>query len=331
MASDGSEPPDPTKGSSLYSASSPIWVGFGTTIIKAKAWKSGRGPSAVTLATYNVRLPVHSIVRTLPAGYLPAVPMTVRIDVVPDPITTAWSLGEEPPAGWTVSGIDQGGTWDGTAKKIKWGPFADATTRTLTYQVTPPFSESGSKTFIGNGTMQGQPVPASGDITLPRLSDAAPPQVVSITRLDASPTSATTARYAVTFSEPVAGASPSNLYLVSSGLTGPLAERLCGRPDRLHGDPQTPARAPDGCGWGLHSAGSVIQDAAGNTLSGAFDGETYFVDRVAPTFGALGVTPSPARLGTAVQIQFTASEGLQTSPTVTVNGAGAPIILATPA
>lgn len=50
--------------------------------------------------------------------------------------------------------------------------------------------------------------------------DTTPPTVVSVTRLDANPTSATTVRFLVTFSESVSGLDASNFQLATSGITG---------------------------------------------------------------------------------------------------------------
>ena len=44
---------------------------------------------------------------------------------------------------------------DPTNRKVKYGPFSDDTARTLTYQVTPPSTVSGTATFTGLASLGG--------------------------------------------------------------------------------------------------------------------------------------------------------------------------------
>ncbi|MBK8900650.1 MAG: hypothetical protein IPM53_05690 [Anaerolineaceae bacterium] len=50
--------------------------------------------------------------------------------------------------------------------------------------------------------------------------DTTPPTVVSVTRLDPSPTNAASVRFLVTFSEAVSGQDVSNFHVEASGMTG---------------------------------------------------------------------------------------------------------------
>lgn len=81
--------------------------------------------------------------------------------------------------------------------------------------------------------------------------------------------------------------------------------------------------------WNLGSGdGSKIilvqfEDQAGND-SGVIS-DTIVLDTQAPAFSYVTASPSPAKLGANVTIRFTASEQLQSSPTLTVNGHGAAI------
>jgi hypothetical protein len=56
--------------------------------------------------------------------------------------------------------------------------------------------------------------------------DTTPPTVVSVTRLDTSPTSASSVRFLVTFSESVSGLDASNFQLATSGITGAAVTQM---------------------------------------------------------------------------------------------------------
>ncbi len=84
-----------------------------------------------------------------PDSYTPEQPVTVYIQIVPTGGTLVYAVEDTPPSGWTVSNINESGTWDTVNKKVKWGPFFDDTTRTFRYNAVPPAGTSGTKTFNG--------------------------------------------------------------------------------------------------------------------------------------------------------------------------------------
>ena len=97
-----------------------------------------------------------------PTGYTPGSPVTVTILIQGDPGTIAYAMQDKPPAGWgpavniTNSLGAPVGFWDGIAEKVKWIPFQCFPSPTcpaviLTYDVTPPISESGTQAFVGDG------------------------------------------------------------------------------------------------------------------------------------------------------------------------------------
>ena len=100
------------------------------------------------------------------ASYTPGLAITVTITVTPDAATQVYAVEDTPPLGWAVSNINNNGTFDGTNKKVKWGPFFDNSARTLTYLVTPPAGETGNKTFIGSASFDGGSVGVTGSRTL---------------------------------------------------------------------------------------------------------------------------------------------------------------------
>ena len=126
------------------------------------------------------------VVRRLPAGYVPGTALTVSLLITPPADTTAYNVADAPPAGWTVGAISDGGQRDAGTGAINFGPFNDASARTLTYQLTPPVTETGPKSFAGityrNGAFTGicgvdalihlQYHPADGNPSDLRLTDA---------------------------------------------------------------------------------------------------------------------------------------------------------------
>ncbi len=104
--------------------------------------------------------------RSLPDGYTPGQPVAVAISVSPAAGTLTYAVEDAPPNGWTVSGIDNSGTWDSGNRKVKWGPFFDATTRTLRYSATPPTGTTGTETFSGTVSVDGMGQAICGDSSI---------------------------------------------------------------------------------------------------------------------------------------------------------------------
>ncbi len=114
---------------------------------------------------------VHSantVVRTLPSHYNPGQPLTVTLAATPIDTGVVYAVEEGVPEGWTIGSISQGGVWDVASRKVKWGPFFDAsaTPRTLTYQATPPADLFGTVTFAGTARFDQSPLSISGDSKL---------------------------------------------------------------------------------------------------------------------------------------------------------------------
>ncbi len=93
--------------------------------------------------------------RTLPTEYIIGQAMQVSVQISPPANTQSHAIEETPPTGWTVSGIDNGGQFDAVNGKVKWGPYFDATARTLKYSVTPPSGTIGQRTFSGTLSING--------------------------------------------------------------------------------------------------------------------------------------------------------------------------------
>jgi hypothetical protein len=79
---------------------------------------------------------------------------SVSIAAMPAVTTIVYALEESVSAGLTVSGINENGMWDSVNRKVKWGPWFDANSRTLTYTVSGTdgdYAVSGTASFDGVG------------------------------------------------------------------------------------------------------------------------------------------------------------------------------------
>ena len=90
-----------------------------------------------------------------PNCYDEGLPTTVSIAVTSDVSVQVYAAEDTPPAGWTVSNINEGGAWDSVNEKVKWGLFFDNSPRTLTYDVTPPVGTTGCPPFYGIASFDG--------------------------------------------------------------------------------------------------------------------------------------------------------------------------------
>ena len=107
--------------------------------------------------------------RRLPAGYVAGTALTVTLQATPPLGTANYAVLDTPPAGWIVSAISDGGVFDAPSGQVRFGPFADATARTLTYDVTPPITETGTKNFSGNTYRESALAGIRGDVALLQL------------------------------------------------------------------------------------------------------------------------------------------------------------------
>jgi hypothetical protein len=82
---------------------------------------------------------------------MPGEEFTVTLEAEPPSGTNMYSVEDRCINGWTVSGIGDGGMYDRNTGKVKFGPFQDGKSRTLTYSVTPPSDTSDDGAFAGNG------------------------------------------------------------------------------------------------------------------------------------------------------------------------------------
>ncbi len=92
---------------------------------------------------------------------------TVGLLARPAPSTTTYAVQDQPPAGWQVANISDGGMLDPVTGQVKFGPFFDNAERDLRYDALPPvcgvYGLCGVFTFIGDASADGLNRTISGD------------------------------------------------------------------------------------------------------------------------------------------------------------------------
>ncbi|MEK7678385.1 MAG: immunoglobulin domain-containing protein [Verrucomicrobiota bacterium] len=116
---------------------------------------AGSTPSAVAVLTVTTNSTTAFVLRQLPSGYIPGAVLTVQLTATPSAGTQAYAIEDMPPVSWPVSAISDGGVFDASSGRVKFGPFFDATSRTVSYQLTAPTNPTGRVTFSGTASADG--------------------------------------------------------------------------------------------------------------------------------------------------------------------------------
>lgn len=103
-----------------------------------------------------------------PFTYCPSEAKRVRIVLNAPANASVIALDDQPPAGWVVSEIGQGGVFDAVNGKVKWGPIFAPFPPTLTYIVTPVESNTAGSCFAGDVSIDGFNLPICGAACLDR-------------------------------------------------------------------------------------------------------------------------------------------------------------------
>jgi uncharacterized delta-60 repeat protein len=144
-------------------------------------WVNCATPTAQRMSAATVvTLTAGTAESQLPPVFVPGEPMTVRVSVSPASDGQSYAVEDQPPAGWTVTAITDGGEFDAVNNKVKWGPFLDRQPRILSYGATPPVGAGNLATFAGLASFDGSGVPIAGSRQLrasSRLSVSAGPQL----------------------------------------------------------------------------------------------------------------------------------------------------------
>jgi hypothetical protein len=155
-----------------------------------------------------------------------------------------------------------------------------------TFSITAPATGGTFNAYFiaySNDTCSQQP---SNIFTLTNgvIVDAAVPTVLSINRLDPSPTNASDVSWSVVFSEAVANVDAADFSFATVGLTGtPIVTSVSAGPSTTYTVTASTANGTGTLGLNLDDNDSIT-DAAGNKLGGAgdnadFTGQTYSIDR----------------------------------------------------
>jgi len=107
-----------------------------------------------------------------PGCYTPGQKVTVSIALYPSGGALAAGCEDSPPEGWAISLISDGGVWDSVSRKVKFGPFFENLSRTVTYVATPPLGTSGEVIFSGLVSFNGSADAIGGT---QRISTCPPP------------------------------------------------------------------------------------------------------------------------------------------------------------
>jgi hypothetical protein len=144
-------------------ANAPLcWVSPNTPKVLARGAKGFSDSSAVCSMTNR---------------YTASVPITVAIKVTPATNVLAWAVEEQPPSGWEVANVSDGGVFQPVISTVKWGVFYGASPRTLTYEIIPAGNATSMVTFAGKVSFDGVSIPIGGVRQL--LPDAACPSLLS--------------------------------------------------------------------------------------------------------------------------------------------------------
>ena len=136
----------------------------GTALVPGRGGSIVRFFCALVLVALGILHPLHAaeVVATLPAEYHPGVPLVVTLQVQPDPTTHVQAIEESAPAGWTIDTLSHGGVIDPITGHLKWGPFVDATVRTLSYRAIPPANATDPGIFSGVAVFDSQVISITG-------------------------------------------------------------------------------------------------------------------------------------------------------------------------
>jgi len=167
------------------------------------------------------------LTRSLPQPFNPGSTASIQLTSTPASHTATHSIEEDLPPGLTPTSISHDGAWDAALRKVKWGPFPDATPRTLSFDIPIPDPAPASYIFAGRGAFDAVTQPTDGDST---WTNAHPAPVSSLS-LDAPPAFTPGQPFSVTLdSQPAPGSRvhaleltlPTDWTLLSSSHGGSL-------------------------------------------------------------------------------------------------------------
>ena len=128
----------------------------------------------VTLIGPPIGLPVGNVApgyRGLPHLVMAGSSFEVTIAVTPDVTASVYAVEDHIPENATVTDISDNGSLDAINGLVKWGPFFDNQSRTLTYTVRIAEGETGKLSFSGSVSVDGVPSMIEGSDAVEIFSD----------------------------------------------------------------------------------------------------------------------------------------------------------------
>ena len=110
----------------------------------------------------SAEIDTESFSRVMDVTFKPGFPLHVEVRITPKAGTTAYAIEENPPAGWLVRNISDGGRFRSDTGRIKWGLFYDSQPRTLSYDAVPLMSASSVGHFDGLASLDGSDTKLAG-------------------------------------------------------------------------------------------------------------------------------------------------------------------------
>ena len=285
----------------LSSSSLASISGSGTTyIITANV---GNGNGSVGLNLVNNGTIINSQTIVLAAGFTGEVYTVQAVPTAPSNLLIIFASTSRVDIQWADNATNE--TSFEIERRVAFGsflPLATVGANSTTYSdltVTPATVYTyrvRAVNTIGNSAYV-----TSAQITTP--SGAVNPAVLSINRAGSNPTNAAAVSWTVAFSEPVAGVTLSAFSLTSSGVSGtPTLSAIT--PSGGNTYIVTATTGSGGIGsvqLRLTTIAGITSIASGLPLLVGFDGQTYSVDRVAPTVSSLNrASTNPTTTGSTV-------------------------------
>jgi hypothetical protein len=116
--------------------------------------------------TAGLPIRASTLVRGGSTNYLPTQPLQFELALTPAAYVAIQAVEERIGLDWTPTTISHGGTWDAAARTLRWGPFLDATPRTLSYGLLPPAGSSATLQLAASARFDGTAV--SNAAAIPR-------------------------------------------------------------------------------------------------------------------------------------------------------------------
>jgi hypothetical protein len=104
--------------------------------------------------------------RTLPTCYEPGVSFAVSVTITLNN-APGWGAEERVPQGWSVTGINNGGSFSAAQSRVRWLSLSEFNgPLTLSYTVTPPSNANGVQSFSGDFSIDGTNAPTTGSASI---------------------------------------------------------------------------------------------------------------------------------------------------------------------